>query len=52
MWAQEPIQLDPRQVLNIKVKDRPTQLNSHQKNKWQAELAANSQKVGNSVTQT
>ena len=51
-WTQELIQLDPHQVVDIKGKDRQIQLNSHKKNRWQAELATLSQKGGNSVTQT
>ena len=43
---------DPHQVLNIKGKVRQIQLNSHKKNRWQAELATLSQKGGNTVTQT
>ena len=49
--TQELIQSDPPQVLNIKGKDRQKQVNSHKK-KRQAELAALSQKGGNSITQT
>ena len=36
--AQELIQSDPHQVLNIKGIDRQLKLNSHKKNVWQAEL--------------
>ena len=46
---QELIQPDPRQVLNIKGKDEKIQVNSHKKNRWQAEFAALFEKGGSSV---
>ena len=39
------IQSDLHQVLNTKGKNRQIQLNSHKKNRWQAELAALSKSI-------
>ena len=50
--TQELIQSDPHQVLNIKGSNKQLQLNSHKKNRWQAELATVSEKGGDSVTKT